>query len=89
MPSTLRLRRPYEHSPNAQDVNFRSAKKHERVTIGGKLFATKHRSRSINRDRGCRAESYKRFGRYTEQGGLDEYTVIAYVQLTNCPYDSS
>jgi hypothetical protein len=31
--------------PHAPDVNFRSAQKHERVTIGGKLFATKNRSR--------------------------------------------
>jgi hypothetical protein len=31
--------------PHAQDVNFRSAQKHERLTIGGKLFATKNRSR--------------------------------------------
>jgi hypothetical protein len=28
----------------AQDNNFRSAKKHDQVTIGGKLFATKNRS---------------------------------------------
>jgi hypothetical protein len=31
--------------PHPQDVNFRSAQKHERVTIGGRLFATKNRSR--------------------------------------------
>ena len=31
--------------PHAQDINFRSAQKHERVTIGGRLFATKNRSR--------------------------------------------
>ena len=31
--------------PHAQDDNFRSALKHERVTIGGRLFATKNRSR--------------------------------------------
>jgi hypothetical protein len=31
--------------PHAPDVSFRSAQKHERVTIGGKLFATKNRSR--------------------------------------------
>lgn len=37
--------------PRAQDVNFRSVKKHERVTIGGKLFATKNRSR-------CNAEVF-------------------------------
>jgi hypothetical protein len=31
--------------PPAQDDDFRSAQKHERVTIGGRLFATKNRSR--------------------------------------------
>jgi hypothetical protein len=31
--------------PHTQDDNFRSAQKHERLTIGGKLFATKNRSR--------------------------------------------
>lgn len=31
--------------PHAEDVNFRSAQKHERVTIGGRLFSTKNRSR--------------------------------------------
>lgn len=31
--------------PHAQDVDFRSAWKHEWVTIGGRLFATKNRSR--------------------------------------------
>ena len=31
--------------PRARDDNWRSAKKHERVDIGGKLFATKHQSR--------------------------------------------
>lgn len=31
--------------PRAQDVDFRSAQKHERVTIGGRLFATKNRFR--------------------------------------------
>jgi hypothetical protein len=30
--------------PHAQDNNFRSTKKHDRVTIGGKLFATKNQS---------------------------------------------
>ena len=30
--------------PRAQDVDFRSAQKHEQVTIGGRLFATKNRS---------------------------------------------
>ena len=37
--------------PDAPDITFRSAKKHERVTIGGKLFATKNRSR-------CNAEVF-------------------------------
>jgi len=37
--------------PRAQDYNFRYAKKHDRVTIGGKLFATKNRSR-------CNAEIF-------------------------------
>jgi len=32
--------------PRAQDVVFRTAQKHERVAIGGRLFATKDRSRS-------------------------------------------
>jgi hypothetical protein len=31
--------------PPAQDVDFRWAQKHERVAIGGRLFATKNRSR--------------------------------------------
>ena len=31
--------------PHAQDVNFRSAQKHERVNIGGRLFTTKNQSR--------------------------------------------
>ena len=31
--------------PHPQDVDFRSAQKHERVTIGGRLFTTKNRSR--------------------------------------------
>ena len=37
--------------PPAQDGSFWSAKKHERVAIGGKLFATKNRSR-------CNAEVF-------------------------------
>jgi hypothetical protein len=32
--------------PRAQDINFRSAQKHERVNIGRRLFASKNRSRS-------------------------------------------
>ena len=31
--------------PRAQDIDFRSAQKHERMTIGGRLFATKNRFR--------------------------------------------
>jgi len=31
--------------PHAQDINFRSVQMHERVTIGGRLFTTKNRSR--------------------------------------------
>ena len=31
--------------PQAQDVNFRYAQKHERVTIGGRMFTLKNRSR--------------------------------------------
>ena len=37
--------------PSAQDADFRSAHKHERVTIGGRLFATKNRFR-------CNAEVF-------------------------------
>ena len=37
--------------PRTQDVEYRSAKLHQRVTIGGRLFATKNRSR-------CNAEVF-------------------------------
>jgi hypothetical protein len=37
--------------PGAQDDNFRSAKKHQQVAIGGKIFETKNRSR-------CNAEVF-------------------------------
>jgi hypothetical protein len=46
MLSALHLRMPQEHSPMLKmSILLRSTQKHERLTIGGKLFATKNRSR--------------------------------------------